>query len=109
MYKSVHAFVTLGEGVDGLIHISRLGGERRIQHPDEVLKAGQAIEVRVESVDRENKRISLVPADISREEEETAVTLKQYQQQDLSEQPLMGSFGDLIEQQLQKKGKLQGK
>ncbi|MCX5785567.1 MAG: 30S ribosomal protein S1 [Elusimicrobia bacterium] len=99
------AFVTLGEGVDGLIHISRLGGERRIQHPDEVLKAGQSIEVRVESVDRENKKISLIPADVSREEEETAATLKQYQQRDLSEPQLMGSFGDLIEQQLQKKGK----
>ena len=98
------AFVALGEGVDGLIHISRLGGERRIQRPDEVLKPGQAIEVRVESVDRENKRISLVPADVSREEEETAVTLKQYQQRDTSEQPFMGSFGELIEQQLQKKG-----
>ncbi|HAH31604.1 MAG TPA: 30S ribosomal protein S1 [Elusimicrobia bacterium] len=99
------AFVTLGEGVDGLIHISRLGGERRIQHPDEVLKAGESIEVCVESVDRENKKISLVPADVRREEAETAATLKQYQQQDLSEQPIMSSFGDLIEQQLQKKAK----
>ena len=99
------AFVTLGEGVDGLIHISRLGGERRIQHPDEVLKAGQSIEVCVESVDPVNKRISLVPADVSREKEETAATLKQYQQRDVVEPQLMGSFGDLIEQQLKKKGK----
>ena len=76
-----------------------------MQHPDEVLKAGQSIEVRVESVDRENKRISLAPADISREEEETAAILKQYQQRDFAEPPLMGSFGELIEQQLQEKKK----
>jgi small subunit ribosomal protein S1 len=99
------AFVTLGEGVDGLIHVSRLGGERRVQHPDEVLENGQSIEVRVESVDRENKRISLIPAEVSREAEETAATLKQYQQPAQAEQPLMGSFGDLIEQQLKAKSK----
>lgn len=99
------AFITLAPGVDGLIHISRLGGERRIQHPDEVLKPGQTIEVRIESVNRANNRISLVLADVSREEDETAETLKQYQQQTPAQETPMGSLGEMLKKQLEKKGK----
>ena len=98
------AFVTLGEGVDGLIHVSRLSGERRINHPDEVLKTGETIEVRVEAVDMKNKRISLVPAELSREEEENAATLEKYQ--GLTEQQGMGSLGEMLKKQLEKKGKI---
>jgi small subunit ribosomal protein S1 len=53
------AFVTLGPGVDGLLHVSKLGGGKRIKHPHEAVEKGQAIEVKIESVDRESKRISL--------------------------------------------------
>lgn len=53
------AFVTLGPGVDGLLHISKLGAGKRIRHPHEAVEKGQAIEVKIESVDRDNKRISL--------------------------------------------------
>ncbi|MEI7528834.1 MAG: 30S ribosomal protein S1 [Elusimicrobiota bacterium] len=102
------AFITLAPGVDGLIHISRLGGERRIQHPEEVLKTGQTIEVRVEAVNRATNRISLIPAAISREEEETAATMKQYQQQGPAEEAPMGSLGEMLKQQLEKKAR-QGK
>ena len=101
------AFITLGEGVDGLIHISKLSSDRRVEHPHEVVKPGQTIEVRVESVDMNSRKISLIPADISREEEETAATLKQYQRQDSSEKFSMGSLGELIERHLEEKqGKL---
>lgn len=99
------AFVTLGEGVDGLIHISRLGGEKRIQHPDEVLKTGQTIEVKVESVDRENKRISLVPAEISREADEDAAALKNYQREESSGPGTMGSLGEMLKKRLESKEK----
>lgn len=53
------AFVTLGPGVDGLLHVSKLGSGKRIRHPHEAVEKGQGIEVKIESVDRENKRISL--------------------------------------------------
>lgn len=67
------AFVTLAPGIDGLIHISRLGGGRRINHPREALEEGQEIEVKVEGVDNENRKISLAPTDyVSSETEETA-------------------------------------
>lgn len=102
------AFVTLAPGVDGLIHISRLGGERRIQHPEEVVKVGQTIEVRIEAVNRANNRISLVPADVSREADEVAATMKQYQQGPAQEAPL-GSMGEMLKIQLAKKAKQQGK
>jgi len=65
------AFVTLAPGIDGLIHISRLGGGRRINHPREALEEGQEIEVKVEGVDKESRKISLAPTDyVSSETEE---------------------------------------
>ena len=61
------AFVTLEPGVDGLIHISKLGAGRRINPPREVVEQGQEITVRIDGVDRESKRISLVPEDFTDE------------------------------------------
>ena len=63
------AFVTLSDGVDGLIHISRLGAGKRINHPREVVSTGQVLEVKVDAVDRENKRLSLSLAGATAAEE----------------------------------------
>jgi small subunit ribosomal protein S1 len=52
-------FVNLEPGIDGLIHISKLGAGRRIKHPKEVVEEGQWIEAFVSGVDTANKRISL--------------------------------------------------
>ncbi len=52
-------FVRLEPGVEGLVHISNLGAGRRINHPREVVEAGQEVEVYVLGVDRENRKISL--------------------------------------------------
>lgn len=51
------AFVDLG-GYDGLIHLTELSW-KRVRHPQEVLKIGQSVEVKVIECDREKKRISL--------------------------------------------------
>jgi small subunit ribosomal protein S1 len=51
------AFVDLG-GADGLIHLSELSWQR-IEHPSEVLRVGQQVEVYVMNVDEERKRIGL--------------------------------------------------
>jgi small subunit ribosomal protein S1 len=51
------AFVDLG-GADGLIHLSELSWGQ-VQHPSQVLRVGQEIDVRVVTVDRENKKIGL--------------------------------------------------
>jgi small subunit ribosomal protein S1 len=52
-------FVNLEPGIDGLVHISKLGAGRRIQHPKEVVAAGQVVEAFVQEVDIKNRRISL--------------------------------------------------
>ena len=57
------AFVELEQGVDGLVHISKIS-HNRIEHPSEVLKIGQEIKAKILSVDEENKRISLSIKDI---------------------------------------------
>ncbi|NLX09032.1 MAG: S1 RNA-binding domain-containing protein, partial [Chloroflexi bacterium] len=51
------AFVNLG-GADGLIHVSELAWHR-VDHPRDVLRVGQEIEVYVLSLDRETNRIAL--------------------------------------------------
>ncbi len=57
------AFVTLAPGIDGLIHISKLGGGRKIHHPREVMEEGQDVDVKIENIDLDERRISLIPAD----------------------------------------------
>ncbi len=51
------AFVEI-EGIDGLLHINEIAWTR-IKHPSEVLKVGDKISVKVKSVDKENKKLSL--------------------------------------------------
>ena len=51
------AFVDLG-GADGLVHLSEISW-KRVNHPREVLKVGQEVEVEVLNVDHERKRIGL--------------------------------------------------
>ncbi len=53
------AFVELEEGIDGLVHISDMSWTKRIQHPSEVMKKGDKVEVKVIKIDHENRRISL--------------------------------------------------
>ncbi len=99
------AFVTLKAGVDGLIHISKLGAGRRINHPREVVKEGQSVEVKVEAVDRMQRKLSLSLAEISREEEEAAATLKQYQEKASAAPQNMGTLGELLKAKMEKKGR----
>ncbi len=53
------AFVELEPGVDGLIHVSKMGGGRRINHPREALDKDQTVEVTILSVDQQSRRIGL--------------------------------------------------
>lgn len=51
------AFVNIS-GADGLVHLSEISWDR-IQHPSEVLKVGQEVDVKIISIDRDKKRIGL--------------------------------------------------
>jgi small subunit ribosomal protein S1 len=53
------AFVQLAEGVEGMIHISDLSAEKRINHPQEVLKVGQLVKAQVLAVDTEKRQLRL--------------------------------------------------
>ena len=56
------AFVSLVPGRDGLIHISNLGGDRRIERVEDEVSVGDKIEVEIADIDNRGK-ISLVPVD----------------------------------------------
>ncbi|NNF84111.1 MAG: 30S ribosomal protein S1, partial [Deltaproteobacteria bacterium] len=99
------AFVSLEPGVDGLLHISKLGGGRRIRHPGEAVKEGEEVAVQVESVDREKRRISLSlqedaagTGDASDSEE-----YRQYLQEKAP--PSLGSLGEALKAKLKEKGR----
>jgi small subunit ribosomal protein S1 len=51
--------VEIEPGIDGLVHISDMSWTKRIQHPSEVVKKGDDVDVVILGVDAENKRISL--------------------------------------------------
>ncbi len=63
------AFVQLIEGVEGLVHISEISAEKRINHPQEVLKTGQLVKAQVLGIDMEKRQLKLsmkqlVPTDL---------------------------------------------
>jgi len=93
------AFVTLEPGIDGLLHISKLGAGRRIHHPREVLEAGQELTVKIESIDVGQKRLALTPEDYVAKE-----PTEKYTPPPISkESPSMGTFADLLQSQIKKK------
>ncbi|NOX80391.1 MAG: 30S ribosomal protein S1 [Deltaproteobacteria bacterium] len=92
------AFITLEPGIDGLLHISKLGAGRRINHPREVLEVGREITVRIDSVEADKKRISLAPedaaaADREKDEQPTRTPAK-------STPKTLGTLGDLLRDKL---------
>ena len=53
------AFVQLAEGVEGLVHISEITAERRINHPQDVLHVGQVVKAQVLAIDVEKRQMKL--------------------------------------------------
>ena len=53
------AFVQLAEGVEGMIHVGDITAEKRINHPQDVLKVGQAVKAQVLEIDIEKRRLRL--------------------------------------------------
>jgi small subunit ribosomal protein S1 len=53
------AFVQLSEGVEGMIHISEMSADKRINHPQEMLKVGQLVRTQVLAVDTEKRQLRL--------------------------------------------------
>jgi small subunit ribosomal protein S1 len=53
------AFVQLTEGVEGMVHVSEISAEKRINHPQEVLRSGQLVKAQVLALDTEKRLIRL--------------------------------------------------
>ena len=93
------AFITLEPGIDGLLHISKIGAGRRIHHPREVLEAGQELTVKIESIDSDQKRLALTPEDYVAKE-----PVEKHVPPPASKEPSsMGTLGDLLKSQMRKK------
>ncbi|MGI6086975.1 MAG: 30S ribosomal protein S1 [Kiritimatiellia bacterium] len=58
-FTSYGAFVELEEGIDGMIHVSDMSWTRKVNHPSDVLKKGDKVDVVILEVSPENQRISL--------------------------------------------------
>ncbi|MEN8232672.1 MAG: 30S ribosomal protein S1 [Thermodesulfobacteriota bacterium] len=105
------AFVNLAEGIDGLIHISKLGGGRRINHPKEVLEEGQTVEVKIEEADAEQKRLSLTLVGEMTDEESNSASeeknIKEFQtkHRESGTNSPMSTLGDILRAKLEEKEK----
>jgi 4-hydroxy-3-methylbut-2-enyl diphosphate reductase len=65
------AFAQIIPGIDGLIHISQIA-DHRIDKPQDVLKIGQEVKVKITNIDYDKKRISLSIRDLLEEAAQTA-------------------------------------
>ena len=53
------AFVQLAEGIEGMIHVSEISAEKRIERPQDVLRVGQVVKTKVLDVDKEKRQVRL--------------------------------------------------
>ncbi len=63
------AFVQLAEGVEGMIHISEITAEKRLNHPTDVLRIGEVVKAQVLEIDETKRQLKLsikqlIPTDI---------------------------------------------
>ena len=63
------AFVEIAEGIEGLVHISEIVADRRLNHPSDALRTGERVKAQVLAIDTEKKQIKLsmkqlLPTDI---------------------------------------------
>jgi len=94
------AFVTLESGVEGLVHIAKLARGKKIKHAGDVLKTGDEIEVKIEKVDRENKKIAL---DLAADDKGAAPAGEEDFRQFMSKSSKpMGTLGDLMKKSKKK-------
>jgi small subunit ribosomal protein S1 len=76
------AFVQLAEGIEGLVHVSEISAEKRINHPQDAFKTGQIVRAQVLAIDLEKRQIKL--------------SMKQLIPNDLDEYLQEHSIGDVV-------------
>ncbi|HXA48764.1 MAG TPA: S1 RNA-binding domain-containing protein, partial [Candidatus Acidoferrum sp.] len=53
------AFVQIAEGVEGMVHVGDISADKRLNHPQDVLKVGQVVKAQVLEVDTAKRRLRL--------------------------------------------------
>jgi small subunit ribosomal protein S1 len=53
------AFVQIADGIEGLVHVSEISADKRINHPQDVLRAGQVVKAQVLGIAPEKRQIKL--------------------------------------------------
>ena len=53
------AFVTVADGIEGMVHISEITAEKRLNHPSDVLRVGERVQALVLEMDREKRQMRL--------------------------------------------------
>ena len=53
------AFVQLSEGIEGMVHVSDISAEKRINQPQDVLRVGQIVKAQVLAIDLEKRQMRL--------------------------------------------------
>ena len=66
------AFVQVAEGVEGMVHVSEITAEKHLQHPQDVLRAGQVVKAQVLEVDKAKRQMRLSM------KQRTSVTVEEY-------------------------------
>ncbi len=57
--KNFGAFVDVGDGVEGLIHISEMSWVKKLKDPKSILNVGDIVEVRIVDIDKANRKMAL--------------------------------------------------
>jgi len=103
------AFVTLTPGIDGLVHISKL---ERGKAADKELQPGMPLDVTIQELDLEKRRIALAPAEAGGQTQEdktqNAALHKKYVttgSETKNSTGSLGTLGDILRQQMERKKK----
>jgi small subunit ribosomal protein S1 len=86
---SFGAFAKLEEGVEGLIHISELD-ERHVDNPEEIVSVGEELELKVISLDTEERRIGLSLKEAKADQEQSVIS--RYMEGQFSDRPTMADL-----------------
>ena len=87
------AFVNIGNGLTGLVHISQICG-RRIRKPSEVLKTGQTVRAKI--LNTNNNRIALSMRALEEMTDESSDEASMQAEEYSSHESASTSLGDLI-------------
>jgi small subunit ribosomal protein S1 len=90
------AFIALEDGVEGLLHIAKIARGKKIKHAGDVMKTGEELEVKIEKIDRENRKISLDLAGSDKDTSAVAGDENDFRNYITKSSKAMGTLGDLL-------------